>query len=129
MYATACGVYQVELNGHEVDDQILKPGWTAYQYRLVHETTDVTGLLQIGRNAIGASLAGGWYTERYGFGGQARPFYGSQPSFAALLVIDYVGGGQQVVRTGADWRACGAGPIVSSGIYAGETYDARRVRP
>jgi alpha-L-rhamnosidase len=85
-------------------------------------------LLQIGRNGLGASLAGGWYTERYGFGGQARPFYGDQPSFAALLVIDYVDGAQQVVRSNADWRACAAGPIVTSGIYAGETYDARRVR-
>ena len=31
-----------------VDDQVLKPGWTAYQFRIVHETTDVTGLLTAG---------------------------------------------------------------------------------
>src|SRR5665647_1504077 len=37
LYATAHGVYQVAVNGHEVDDEVLKPGWTAYQFRLVHE--------------------------------------------------------------------------------------------
>jgi alpha-L-rhamnosidase len=129
LYATAHGVYQVELNGDEVDDQVLKPGWTAYQYRLVHETTDVTSLLHSGRNAIGANLAGGWYTERYGFGAQARPFYGDQPSFAAMLVIDYVDGRQQVLRTDDGWRASGTGPILTSGIYIGEAHDARRAQP
>jgi alpha-L-rhamnosidase len=126
LYATAHGVYQAELNGYEVDDQILKPGWTPYQYRLIHETSDVTSLLRPGRNALGVSLAGGWFTERYGFRGQARPFYGEQPTMAAQLVLEYADGTQQVVVSGPDWRATGAGPIVSSGIYAGESFDARR---
>ncbi|HEX5994639.1 MAG TPA: family 78 glycoside hydrolase catalytic domain [Jiangellales bacterium] len=128
LYATAHGVYQVELNGQEVDDQILKPGWTAYQYRLVHETTDVTHHLRAGRNAVGTMLAGGWFTERYGFAGRARTIYGDQPRFAAMLVIDYADGTQQTVRTDTGWRVSGNGPVVASGIYAGETYDARRFR-
>ncbi len=48
LYATAHGVYQAYVNAAEVDDQILKPGWTTYQSRLVHETTDVTSLLVAG---------------------------------------------------------------------------------
>ena len=42
LFATAHGVYQAEINGTEVDDHVLKPGWTAYADRLNHETTDVT---------------------------------------------------------------------------------------
>ena len=42
-----------EVNGTAVDDQVLKPGWTPYQYRLIHETTDVTELLRAGANALG----------------------------------------------------------------------------
>ena len=42
LYATAVGVYQVALNGTDVDDQVMKPGWTPFQYRTIHETTDVT---------------------------------------------------------------------------------------
>jgi alpha-L-rhamnosidase len=126
LYATAHGVYQAELNGYEVDDEVLKPGWTPYQYRLVHETTDVTGRLRPGRNALGVSLAGGWFTQPYGFHGQARPFYGEQPSMALQLLIEYADGTRQAVVSGPDWRATGSGPIVSSGIYAGESFDARR---
>ena len=64
----------------------MKPGWTPYQYRTIHETTDVTGLLAAGRNAIGVRLAGAWGTERFGFRENARLIYGDQPRFAAQLL-------------------------------------------
>ncbi len=126
LYAAAHGVYQVQVNGSYVDDAVLKPGWTSYQYRLVHETTDVTALVRPGRNAIGICLAGGWWTESYGFRGQARPFYGEQPDVAAQLHLELADGTTRTVTTGADWTATGEGPILSSGIYAGEEVDARR---
>ena len=126
LYATAHGVYQAVVNGHAVDDQILKPGWTAYQFRLIHETTDVTALLNEGENAIGIELAGGWYTEKYGFAGYGRAFYGTQPAAAAQLVITYQDGTEQTIATDGSWRATASGPLVSSGIYLGESYDARR---
>ncbi|MCU1526499.1 MAG: alpha-L-rhamnosidase, partial [Frondihabitans sp.] len=125
LYATAHGVYQAEINGVEVDDEILKPGWTAYRDRLVHETTDVTSLLVEGPNVIGVSLAGGWFTESFGFAGSAKPFYGSDPAVAAQLVIDYVDGGSVTVATGPEWLATGTSPVLDSSIYDGESYDAR----
>jgi alpha-L-rhamnosidase len=126
LYATAHGAYQVEVNGHEVDDQILKPGWTPYQWRLIHETTDVTALLAEGRNAIGVTIAGAWYTERFGFRESAKPFYGEQPAVALQLVLELADGASTTITTGPGWRATGDGPITESGIYAGESYDARR---
>lgn len=126
LYATAQGVYQFELNGRQVDDQVLKPGWTSYQHRLIHETTDVTAHLREGRNALGAAIAGGWFTEHYGFQGNARPFYGEQPAVAAQLVIEYADGRIQTVVTDAGWAATAESEFVSSGIYVGERVDARR---
>ena len=128
LYAAARGAYQVEVNGHEVDDQVLKPGWTPYQYRIVHETTDVTELLTEGANAIGVNLAGAWYTEKFGFGGFGRAFYGDQPSAAVQLRLDYVDGSNETITTGEDWAAS-TSPITSSGIYHGEDYDARSEQP
>lgn len=124
LYATAQGVYQAEINGTPVDDQILKPGWTPYASRLIHESTDVTALLHPGRNALGASVAGGWFTEIYGFREGAAPVYGEQPAFAAQVHLVYDDGSTQTVVTDASWRTH-SGPIVDSGIYAGETVDAR----
>ncbi|GAA4419443.1 glycoside hydrolase family 78 protein [Georgenia halophila] len=126
LYASAQGVYQVAINGRDVDDAVLKPGWTSYQYRIEHEATDVTGLLTTGRNAVGIRFAGGWFTEEYGFHGSARRVYGDQPAVAAQLHIAYTDGTSDVVVTGSHWRGAAAGPVVSSGIYAGERIDARR---
>jgi len=124
LYASAKGAYQAAINGTDVDDQVLKPGWTVYEERLVHETTDVTRLLRRGENAIGVRLAGAWATERYGFDGVGRTVYVDQPEFAAQLILEYADGRLQTVATGVEWTSA-TGALVSSGIYDGEAYDAR----
>ncbi len=129
LYATALGAYQVAINGDDVDDQVLKPGWTPYRERLIHETTDVTGLLRDGDNAIGVRIAGAWATERYGFREHARTIYGDQPAFAALLVVAFDDGTELRVRTAPDAWHSHPSPVIASGIYAGESYDARRELP
>jgi alpha-L-rhamnosidase len=123
--ATALGVYRAEVNGSEAGDEVLAPGWTPYRSRLVHSSLDVTGLLHPGRNAIGLSFGGGWYTEQFGFGLDTS--YGTQPSAAVQLVVVFEDGSTRTIATGADWRALADGPVVESGIYDGEHYDARRV--
>ena len=129
LYATALGVYQAHVNGRAVDDQLLKPGWTPYQYRLVHETTDVSAALNPGRNVLAVALTGGWYTESFGFQGLAKPFYGEQPAFAGQLLLEYADGSSAVIATGPDWQASADGPWTDAGIYCGEDFDARLVEP
>jgi alpha-L-rhamnosidase len=68
-YATAHGVYEMELNGRRVGSQVLAPGWTSYHHRLRYQTYDVTGQLRNGANVIGAYLADGWFRGRIGFQG------------------------------------------------------------
>jgi alpha-L-rhamnosidase len=129
LYSTALGVHQLELNGTEVDDAQMKPGWTSYQYRTLYDIADVTRHVREGANVLGAQLAGGWYTEQYGFQGQAKRFYGDQPSVAAQLVLEYVDGTTETIVTDDSWTATGDGPRTASGIYAGERYDARLEKP
>ena len=126
LFWTALGVAELELNATPVDDTVLSPGWTSYRDRLVHETVDVTALLVQGRNVLSASLAGGWYTEQYGFQGFTTRIYGDQPSLLAQLEIEYEDATTDTIASGAGWEARGDGPVVSSGIYAGEWHDARR---
>ncbi|QJU55033.1 family 78 glycoside hydrolase catalytic domain [Herbiconiux sp. KACC 21604] len=129
LFATALGVYQVAVNGVDVDDHVLKPGWTAYQHRLAHETTDVTPLLRPGRNALTVRLAGGWYTEAYGFGARAARFYGDQPAVSVELRLEHTDGTVEHLASGDGWRSTVESEFVSSGLYAGETTDARRRQP
>ncbi|GAA3628966.1 glycoside hydrolase family 78 protein [Kineosporia mesophila] len=129
LYATAHGVYQAFVNGHEVDDQVLKPGWTPYRSRIVHESTDVTALLATGANALGIDLAGGWYTERVGFMTESGVSYGEQPSVTVHLELEYVDGSTDDVLSGEQWRCTTEGPRRSASLYDGEEYDARREMP
>lgn len=125
LHSTGLGAYQVVVNGADVDEDLFKPGWTAYQSRLVHESTDVTDLLRPGRNAVGARLAGAWYTEQFCWPGNFHPLYGDQPAVAVQLEIEYSDGRSATVTTDAGWRATAYAALRSSGLYDGEEYDAR----
>ncbi|QOR70776.1 family 78 glycoside hydrolase catalytic domain [Ruania alkalisoli] len=129
LYATACGAYQASINSRDVDDAVLKPGWTVYQERLVHEATDVTDLVREGTNTIGIRFAGAWWTEEYGFDGNTRRFYGDQPRVAAQLHLVFEDGATQVIGTDGSWRGAAVGPVTASSIYHGEHVDARRTLP
>jgi len=128
LYASALGVFELELNGTVVGDHVLDPGWTSYHHRLRCQTFDVTGLLHEGRNAIGGMLADGWYRGKIGFGGGQRNLYGSRLALLAQLEIQYTDGTSERLVTDDHWKAA-TGPIRLSGIYEGETYDARLEMP
>lgn len=124
LYITAHGLYEAEINGTRVGDETLAPGWTVYQHRLRYRTYDVTPLLTCGTNTIGAWLADGWYRGKYGFDGGTRNIYGTDQSLIAQLEITYTDGTSTVVATDHTWHAA-FGPILTSGLYEGETFDAR----
>ncbi|MBO8140910.1 MAG: family 78 glycoside hydrolase catalytic domain [Firmicutes bacterium] len=128
LYVTALGVYEVQINGTTVGDQVLAPGWTSYRHRLTYQTYDVTSLIRKGRNAIGAILGDGWFRGRLGFGGGRRNIYGERLALLAQLEIDYANGTRDCIVTDETWRAA-TGPILASDLYDGETYDARLERP
>jgi len=124
LYVTSLGLYEVYLNGERVGDQLFTPGWTSYRRRLQYQTYDVTALLRPGANVVGAILGDGWYRGNLGFFRQ-RNLYGRQLALLAQLEIRYQSGRTERVVSDGDWKAS-AGPILSSDIYGGETYDARR---
>lgn len=128
LFWTALGVAEPEVNGQAVSDDVLSPGWTAYRDRLIHETVDITSLVALGENVLAATLAGCWYTEKFGYYGQAVRVYGEQPSFLAQIRVVYADGQvATVAATGEGWRANGDGPVVTSGLYAGEHQDLTRL--
>jgi alpha-L-rhamnosidase len=126
VYATAHGVFELELNGARVSMDVLSPGWSPYATRLRYSTYDVTASVVPGTNVLGAWLGDGWYRGRLGFRGGNRNLYGSDLSLIAQLEVTYADGTRDVVATDESWRA-GHGPILFSGIYDGEDYDAREM--
>jgi alpha-L-rhamnosidase len=126
LYSTALGLYEAEVNGHRVGHDQLAPGWTDYRKRVQYQTYDVTDLLRRGANAIGVSVASGWYSGSIASFGQQ--LYGERPTLLAQLEVTYTDGSTAAVTTGTDWRSA-TGPILSADLMAGEEYDARLETP
>ncbi|MEU4466137.1 family 78 glycoside hydrolase catalytic domain [Streptomyces sp. NPDC024017] len=126
IYASALGVYGLEVNGKPVGDQVLAPGWTNYDKRIQSQTYDVTKLLDGGDNVLGASLADGWWAGKVGLGWSRQ--YGDTPALVAKLRITYTDGSVQWIATDGSWKAAD-GPYAKADLQDGETYDARLERP
>jgi len=122
-YVTALGLYEMELNGSRVGDQVFTPGWTNYHKRLQYQTYDVTQQLRPGKNTVGVILGDGWYRGHLTWD-MRRNFYGEKLALLLQLHIVYENGSSQIITTDETWKAT-TGPILSSDIYNGEIYDAR----
>ncbi len=127
VYASALGLYQLQINGQRVGNDYFAPGWTDYDKRVYYDTYDVTQLLAQGPNAVGGIIADGWYAGYVGFGGE-RDHYGSKLRLFAQLCVEYTDGTTETIATGPDWRA-NTGPIREADFLMGERYDARREMP
>jgi len=136
IHATALGVYSLELNGQRVSDELLAPGWSAYQRRIHSQTYDVTRLVRAGKNAIGATLADGWYAGYVAYGlftGQeglipgldGRNYYGTSTAVRVQLELEMADGSRKTIATDPTWKTS-LGPITESDILMGESYDARK---
>ncbi len=124
LYATARGLYALNVNGRRVGDAVFAPGWTDYTKRIAYQTYNVTSQLHVGANALGAVLGDGWYGGYVGFG-HRRDLYGDRPQLLAQLVIEYADGSRRTVVSDGSWRGA-TGPLLHSDFLQGEAYDARR---
>lgn len=124
LHATAKGLYEARINGERVGENILAPEWTDYKKRIQVQTYDVTNMLEKGENAIGALLGEGWYAGLVGTSGHGE--YGSRLGLLLQLEVECVDGSVHRIATDNEWRVTEEGPIRSSDIIRGETYDARR---
>lgn len=119
---SAFGIYEAEINGNRVGDEIFAPGWTDYHKRVQYQTYDVRDLLRPGENVLGALLGDGWYCGHVGW--QDRQIYGSHPWLFASLAIVMRDGTIVNVQSDESWKTK-SGPLLESDLLMGESYDAR----
>lgn len=122
-YITAKGLYEAFINGKRVSNNYFAPGWTSYKKRLQYQVYDVTSAFATGFNAIGVTLGDGWYSGHIGFGDQHN-FYGDTRALLMQIEITFSDGTKDLIQTDDTWKTS-YGPILSSDIYHGETYDSR----
>ena len=126
VYASAHGVYELQLNGEKVGDQFLAPGSTDYRKRIQYQTYDVTDQVNSGANAFGAELGDGWWAGKVGMWGPGM--FGNNVGLIAQLRVDYTDGTHQVIKTDGTWKSH-FGPYAAADNIDGETYDANAEQP
>ena len=123
LYASARGLFEVQLNGRRVGNDVFAPEWTDYHKRIHYRTYDVTEMIRSGENVIGAILGDGWYSGYVGWQ-ETRGRYGFENSLMIQLEITPADDSTQIIITDESWK-CAAGSIISSDFMMGEMYDAR----
>lgn len=128
LYAAAMGTFRLYLNGTQVGADWFAPGDSQYRETMCYLKYDVTDLLREGRNAIGAELAGGWYTGYVTFSPGNFNFFGDREALLARLTVTYEDGRREsFVTDPAGWKAWQDGPVRLGSFFMGERYDARKV--
>lgn len=122
------GVVECQINGIRVPLGELAPEWTNYRRRVQAHTIDVTESIRSGANCVAAMVGEGWFAGRLLAleNSEGRNAYGRLPCLKLQLEIFGADGDMQLITTDESWETRSDGPIVSAGIYDGETYDARK---
>ncbi|WP_445733956.1 family 78 glycoside hydrolase catalytic domain [Mariniflexile sp.] len=123
LYVTAKGVFDAWINGEDVSNDVMPPGWTPYQKRIETITYDVTHFVNSGKNTLAFELAPGWYAGRLGW---SKEYWktSSSPKILSQLEITLKDGSKKVIISDDSWKATNNGPIRFSEIYDGEIYNA-----
>lgn len=123
LYITAKGVFDVAINGENVSDDVMPPGYTPYLKRIETITYNVTDLIEPGENTIGVELAAGWHSGRLGW---MKTYWSDteSPKILFQLELTMKDGSKELIVSDESWKATTDGPIKFSEIYDGETYDA-----
>ena len=126
IFVTAGGVFELTLNGRRVGRDYFANGFTAYNKRIDTLTYDVTDLLQPGGNTLEALVGAGWFSGRLPFETKTIGPFGRDIALLAQLEITYADGTRETIATDESWQGSFGGSVVSSSLYDGEDYDARR---
>ena len=124
LHISALGLYRAFINGQRVGNDLLTPGWTAYDRRLSYQSYAVAELLRPGENRIEIWLADGWLRSQLMWGGS--PIFNAWGEHIAAIAELRAGpgAGPALLVTDASWES-GELPVRQSGIYFGEIFDAR----
>ncbi|WP_105072169.1 alpha-L-rhamnosidase [Nonlabens arenilitoris] len=123
LYITAKGVFDVSINGKNVSDDVMSPGFTTYDQRIETLTYDVTKLIRSGENTIGVEVASGWHSGRLLWG--TTPWDNTiSPQVLAQLEMTMNDGAKVSVVSDETWKGTTNGPLQFAEIYDGEIYNA-----
>ncbi|MBO4885278.1 MAG: family 78 glycoside hydrolase catalytic domain, partial [Clostridia bacterium] len=123
IYATALGVYELDIDGQKVGSQYFAPGFTSYKHNLQYQAYDVTDMLKNHGGMLTAVISGGWAVGSFLFTRRNR-YAADRQALLLEVRVAYADGTIDVIGTDATWQVTQDGPVRMADLYDGETYDA-----
>jgi alpha-L-rhamnosidase len=123
IYMTAHGVYDIQVNGRSISVALLAPEFTSYDKLLKYQTYDVTESLLQGPNAIGVTVADGWYKSKLATG--RGNDYGDNLGLLLQMEIKYEDGSIETIHSDESFLFSYDGPYRYADLFTGVKYDAR----
>ncbi len=119
LFVAGAGFVEASVNGVRVSDAVLDPAWSVFETRVLYSAFDVSSLITTNDPInVHLLLGGGWFNKSYGF------HTAQAPCVRAVLRVLLADGTLAALVTDGSWLGA-QGPVTSSDIYNGETYDAR----
>ena len=117
---SSLGVYKASVNGEKIGNQVLTPGCTSYDYRIIYNTFDVTENIK-GENVINIEVGAGWAIGHYGLA-HASGAFGNEVCAVAELAVEMADGTVHYTVTDTTWEVYTT-KVTYADIYMGETVD------
>lgn len=131
LYFSAAAYAKATLNGHQMANAMLEPGYTAYDRRNLYTMYDVTSQIRKGENVLAAVLGNGFYNaiQHVGTWGFENARWRGRARFFCELHLAYEDGTSEIIKSDDSWKSFVDGPYLSNNIYTGDIYDARKEIP
>lgn len=124
-YVSGLGYYELYLNGNRVGKNILDPGYTHFDKRVLYVTHDITSLLKDGDNCAAAVLGNGWFNvQSRGVWDFEKARWRNRPQLLCEIRITYKDGTVETIASDESWKTS-TGAYQFNNIYSGDIYDAR----
>lgn len=117
---TALGVYEAEIDGVKLGDQLFAPGFTYYPTHLYYQEYDLSSLVE-GEHTLRVYLGQGWYSGRFTFDNKTK-IYGDEAAVTWVIEADgiYTSRDSSVRELESPWEY--------AGFYDGEIFTSKNFK-
>lgn len=126
LYASGAGVFVCSVNGLQVGDAVLEPGFTRWDKRVLYTTHEVASMLHPGENHLCLELGNGFLNvptpDAWDF---ETAHWRSRPVGIASLHLEYADGSREVIGTDSTWTVRDGGTVWDA-VRQGEWFVAGR---
>jgi len=124
MCVAGLGYGEYSVNEKAVTSDVLTTPYTKFDARVLYNTYDISDLLCVGENVIGAFLGNGLYnndTIKWDF---ATTTWRGMPKLIMMVEVVFQDGSNEKIVTDSSWKWSN-GPCIYNNMREGEIYDAR----